>query len=244
MYTYVEFLPGVYFTFWKILRKRSTKHTWRNMQLDNNGSRIPIIWGRSRRIYKRNKIQWSKWENEPFEWSYGTNENIATFNKTRESTACRLSGPHMSHWKAPCERERIARVHTFFIWAGFQLGITYTKWEQSWHCMLQKTKQPIVTKLQIIQLFEGDFNAALKYLLGRKLMKYMHKNYMHDTETFGSRIGKTSPEALQNIRLLCNHSRIWKKLLLSSSMMPKDAMIESHQTYVQWRHKTKAAQSP
>ena len=146
-----------------------------------------------------------------FEWKYGPDEYIATFNKTREATACGPSGLHMSHWKAACERKRIARVHAFFIWAGFQLGITYPRWEQSWHCMLQKTNKPIVTKLRIIQLFEGDFNAALKYLLGKKLMKYMHENDIHDSETFGSRIGKTAPEAVQNIRLLCDHSRIWKK---------------------------------
>ena len=40
----------------------------------------------------------------PFSWKFGADEFIEVFNKTRESTACGLSGLHMSHWKAACER--------------------------------------------------------------------------------------------------------------------------------------------
>ena len=57
----------------------------------------------------------------------------------------------------------------------------------------------------------------------------MHKKDRHDAETFGSRIGKTAPEALQNIRLMCDHSRIWKKTTAIFSTMQRDVMIESHQ---------------
>ena len=113
-----------------------------------------------------NAIKYNKVDRKTtsFEWKYGAKEYIATFNKTKETTACGPSGLYISHWKAACERERIACVHAFFIWAGFQFGITYTRWEQSWHCMIQKTNQLIVTKIRTIQLFEEDFNTALKYL--------------------------------------------------------------------------------
>ena len=148
--------------------------------------------------------------NEPFTWTYGVKEFTDTFNHTKETTACGPSGLHMSHWKAACERKRIARVHAFLIWAAFEFGFTYKRWGQSWHCMIQKLKHPIIQKLRIVQLFEEDFNAGLKYLLGRRLMQHMNETDTHDPETFGSRTGKTAPEALLNLQLLFDHCRLWK----------------------------------
>ena len=146
----------------------------------------------------------------PFSWKFGAEEFIALFNKTRESTACGPSGLHMSHWKAACERKDIARIHAFFMWAAFEWGFTYERWEQSWHCMIKKLKKPFLPKLRIVQLFEGDFNAGLKYLIGKRMMQHMNEKDLHDPETFGSRTGKTAPEALINLQLLFDHSRVWK----------------------------------
>ena len=148
---------------------------------------------------------------EPFKWTFGVEQYKEVFNHTKEATACGPSGLHMSHWKAACEREGIARIHAFFIWAAFEYGFTYPRWESSWHCMIQKMRQPLLQKLRIVQLFEGDFNAGLKYLIGRKLMQHMNDKKLHDPETFGSRSGKTAPEALINLQLLFDHCRMWKK---------------------------------
>jgi hypothetical protein len=147
---------------------------------------------------------------EPFHWKFGVEEYLKVFNKTKESTACGPSGIHMSHWKAACERENIAQVHAFFMWAAFEFGFSYQRWEQSWHCMIKKLKQPLLPKLRIVQLFEGDFNAGLKYLIGRKMMAHMNTQDLHDPEMFGSRTGKTAPEAIINLQLLFDHNRTWK----------------------------------
>ena len=146
---------------------------------------------------------------ETFTWKFGVEEYLKVFNKTKESTACGPSGLHMSHWKAACERPTIARVHAFFMWAAFEEGFTYERWENSWHCMIKKLKQPLLPKLRIVQLFEGDFNAGLKYLIGKKMMQHMNESELHDPETFGSRTGKTAPEALINLQLLFDHNRTW-----------------------------------
>ena len=146
----------------------------------------------------------------PFTWKFGVEEYMEVFNKTKESTACGPSGLHMSHWKAACERREIAEVHAFLMWAAFEFGFTYKRWEQSWHCMIKKLKQPLLPKLRIVQLFEGDFNAGLKFLIGKKLMYHMNKLGLHDPETYGSRSGKTAPEALINLQLLSDHNRTWK----------------------------------
>ena len=158
---------------------------------------------------------------KPFKWKFGIKEYMDIFNKTKESTACGPSGIHMSHWKAACEREEIARVHAFFMWAAFEFGFTYSRWEQSWHCMIKKLKQPLLPKLRIVQLFEGDFNAGLKYLIGKKMMAHMNSNDLHDQETFGSRTGKTAPEALINLQLLFDHNRTWK---LPTAILFNDAI--------------------
>ena len=150
---------------------------------------------------------------EDFKWDYGVNEYKLTFSKTCEKTACGPSGLHMSHWKAALERPRLMRVHSFYIWAAFSLGFSYPRWEKSWHCMLKKKTHPHVHKLRIIQLFEGDFNGALKYLLGRKLMQHATENGVIDNQTFGSRLGKSAIEAVINLQLIFDNHRIWKRNL-------------------------------
>ena len=39
--------------------------------------------------------------------------------------------------------------------------------------MLQKMKKAYIHKVHMIKLFEGGFNGALKYLVGRELTKNM-----------------------------------------------------------------------
>ena len=156
----------------------------------------------------------------PFMWTFETNDFITTFRKTRESTACGPSSLHMSHFRAATERTKIAEVHAFFIWAAFQFGFSYDRWEVSWHCMLQKMKEPYVDKLRIIQLFEGDFNAGLKYFLGKLLMQHITRQNYIDTETYGSRVGKSATEALITLQTLFAHNAIWHKTV---SMMFNDA---------------------
>ena len=130
------------------------------------------------------------------------------FSKTRESTACGPSGLHMSHWKIALESENLMEMHSFFIWAAFQFGFLYDRWNVSWHCMLQKKDLPYVQKLRIIQLFEGDFNGGLKYLLGRRLMDHVTKHKYMDTDTYGSRKGKSAIEAVLNMQLIFDNARI------------------------------------
>ena len=79
--------------------------------------------------------------------------------------------------------------------------------------MLLKKTQPFSQKLRIIQLFEGDFNAGLKYLIGRRLMWHITNFNLMDEEVYGSMVGKTGLEALTSLYLLADHSRTWKKYL-------------------------------
>ena len=144
-------------------------------------------------------------------WNFGLLEYKKLFGKTRESTACGPSGLHMSHWKAAIERERIAEVHAFFIWAAFALGFSYHRWQVSWHCMLQKRNKPYIHRLRIIQLFEGDFNGGLKYLLGKKLMAHMVKQELIPPDTYGSIPGRNANEAMKLLQLFYENHRLLRR---------------------------------
>ena len=148
---------------------------------------------------------------EEFKWKFGKEEYQQLFKKTRESTACGPSGLHMSHWKACAEEEDLSEVNTFFIFAAFKLGFSYERWQNSWHCMLQKESKPYIHRLRIIQLFKGDFNGGLKYLLGRQLMYHMVHNKSIDKQAFGSIPGRTAHEALVTMHLIIDNYRVMKR---------------------------------
>ena len=149
-----------------------------------------------------------------FQWKFGLTEYQKIFGKTSEATSCGPSGLHMSFWKVALERECIAELHAFFIWAAFELGFAYDRWQTSWHCMLQKKKEPYYNKLRIIQLFEGDFNAGLKYLLGRRLMHHLVRKNLITPELYGSIPGRTAQEAMALLQQIFDNHRLTRRNLL------------------------------
>ena len=150
----------------------------------------------------------------PMEWKFGSEEYRQLFNHTREATSCGPSGLHMSHWKAATESDEITYVHATMIWAAFAMGITYDRWNLSFHSMLKKLQKPYVHKLRIIQLFEGDMNGGLKYLFGRIFMKKLVKDKVLDPNAYGSIPGRDPLEALKVLQYLYENHRIMKKDLV------------------------------
>ena len=147
-------------------------------------------------------------------WKFGKAEYEELFKKTRESTACGPSGLHMSHWVAALQHEHIMEFHATLTWAAFAMGITYKRWTISWHCMIKKLDQPYINKLRIIQLFEGDFNGGLKYLLGKVFMQKMVREGRIDPNAYGSIPGKDATEAMMALQYVYDNHRILKRDLL------------------------------
>jgi hypothetical protein len=81
--------------------------------------------------------------------------------------------------------------------------------------MLQKKDKPYIHQLCIIQLFEGDFNGALKYLLGCLLMYHVVNNNECDRQAFGSIPGQTAHGALMTLQLIYNNVQINKSVIAS-----------------------------
>ena len=77
--------------------------------------------------------------------------------------------------------------------------------------MLQKRNKPFIHRLRIIQLFEGDFNGGLKYLLGKKLMQHMVNNDFIPNETFGGIPGRNATETMKLLQLFYENHRLLKQ---------------------------------
>ena len=57
-----------------------------------------------------------------------------------------------------------SEIYSTFMTLPFLYGFTLDRWKQSLHVMPQKMKSSFHHKQSIVQLFEADFNAALKIL--------------------------------------------------------------------------------
>ena len=53
-----------------------------------------------------------------------------------------------------------------------------------------KKERPYIDKLRIIQLIEDDFNAAMKIIISRQLMRHTDKSRVNITQTYGGRQGR------------------------------------------------------
>ena len=147
-------------------------------------------------------------------WKFGSEEYRQLFNHTKESTSCGPSGLHMSHWKAATESDDLTFVHATLTWAAFVMGITYKRWNVSFHSMLQKMKKPYIHKLRIIQIFEGDMNGGMKYLFGRVFMKKLVQDGVIDSNAYGSIPGRDPLEALKVLQYLYDNHRLMKRDLV------------------------------
>ena len=148
------------------------------------------------------------------EWKYGPDEYRQIFSHTNESKSCGPSGLHMSHWIAALQSDLITAVHAHMTWMAFAMGIVYQRWRISWHSMLQKLGKPYITKLRIVQLFEGDMNAFLKLVLGRTFMRKLINDGIINETTFGSIPGKDSTEAMKALQFLFDNHRILRNDLI------------------------------
>ena len=77
---------------------------------------------------------------QEMQWKFGVDEYKNLFSKTLEDTSCGPSGLHMSHWKVALQSEELMEVDATLMSAAFSLGMTYQRWNVSYHSMLMKFK--------------------------------------------------------------------------------------------------------
>ena len=139
-------------------------------------------------------------------------DSCKIFSKTKESTASSPSGIHYGHYIAACESPELAAVNTIFMVIPFKAGKPLTRWTNSLHCMIQKSKLAYVTKLRIVQLYEADFNTMLKFLLGFSLMKHSEYHGINGHQLYGSWKGKCPHDALITVRVIYDMARLQPRL--------------------------------
>ena len=64
------------------------------------------------------------------------------------------------------------------------------------HWMIQKKRLPYIDKLRMVQLFETDFNSALKYMLDRRRLYHGEEEGINSNQTHDSRPDRATHNAL------------------------------------------------
>ena len=114
----------------------------------------------------------------------------------------------MGHYISSCGRDNIALVHFRMMNIPFQYGYTLNRWQHLLHYMLLKKYRPYINKLRIIQLIEADFNAVVKRLLSRRLMRYADNAGANSTQTHSGRQGRGIYDAILTCQLSTDITRL------------------------------------
>ena len=130
------------------------------------------------------------------EWSFNTEDYKNVFSKVPERTGCGPSGLTMNFWKAACYDEDLCALNAKMIELPLKYGRPLKRWMQSIHIMLPKEVLPYAHRMRIIQKLEGDFNAAMKYTIGRQFMQHMYKHKLNSDATYGGLRNKNCHQML------------------------------------------------
>ena len=76
--------------------------------------------------------------------------------------------------------------------------------------MLQKDDLPYIHRLQIIQLFEADFNGAMKIIYSRQLLWHITERGLNNQQTYRGQKGKTVADLIIDNQLTYENSAIMR----------------------------------
>ena len=102
----------------------------------------------------------------------------------------------MTYWKAICEDDALCDIYASLLDMAFKQGFTYDRWLKSIQAMLQKKDLPYYMKLRIIELFELDYNAVLKFLFGKVFARYEQAAGFQNQESYGAVQERSTHQAL------------------------------------------------
>jgi hypothetical protein len=124
-------------------------------------------------------------------------EFIATYKATSEATSSSPSGRHVGHYKAILSDPSLVSLHASMMSIPFQAGFAPTRWMRVSDIMLEKEPgNARCHRLQILALFESDFNQSKRILIARKISHHIEDNQMVPGMQFGSRPGRNCHSAV------------------------------------------------
>ena len=133
------------------------------------------------------------------------------FKETRERTSSSPSGIHMGHYKAAALDDYLSDVESLALTIPFKYGFSLPRWQQSIHAMLRKETLPYIHRLRIIQLFEADFNGAMKILYSRRMMPHGDKHGFSGEQAQGGRQGRTTHDLISNLQYTSINSELTRR---------------------------------
>jgi hypothetical protein len=150
---------------------------------------------------------------------------IADYTKAlkewKETTSTSPSGRHFGHYKTALLDDRMTALHVAMLNLPVMHGFAPERWTHSITPLIEKDEgQPFLTRLQVIHLFEADYNLFLKVVYGKRLVRNAEKsNALHD-QKHGSSPRRMTKDALFLSRLEKNLIRQTKS---NSTHMDNDA---------------------
>ena len=136
------------------------------------------------------------------------------FNATDELTASSPSGRHYGLYKAVTNCPQIMSLLHVLVSTPFKHGFILHRWRYTTQIMIKKKEQPWSDRLRIIELFEADYNTAIKIYM-RRLMWYQINNGIIQDGTYGSIPGGTTYDALFTRQLIFDiHLQMKQPLIL------------------------------
>jgi len=114
---------------------------------------------------------------------------------TRESTSSSPSGRHYGILRANVQHETLLTIHTILATAPFRHGFILERWKHVIQVMIKKTKDALVTKRRMIELFESDFSAVVEMEMNQT-MRHLDKQNEIVSGTFATVKGGSTHSAL------------------------------------------------
>jgi len=118
---------------------------------------------------------------------------IAHWKRAKERTSSSPSGLHFGHYKAATHLPKLAHLHARFTQLVFMTGLSLSRYQKGLQVILEKKAGNIhVDNLRAILLMEGDFNGAMKILIGARMVRSALSAHSIPDECYGSRPGSTA----------------------------------------------------
>jgi len=143
---------------------------------------------------------------------------IAHWRREKERTSSSPSGLHFGHYKATTQSPDIVHLHARFTQLVFMTGLSLSQYQTGLQVILEKKAGNIhVDNLWAIFLFKGDFNGAMKILVGSRMISSALNNDLIPEECYGSQLGCTVIQVSLNRVLTADITRqSWAILAVAS----------------------------
>ena len=118
---------------------------------------------------------------------------LSLIGRAWERTSSSILGAHFGHYKAATCEFSLANLHARFTQLVFMTGLSISRYQQGLQVILEKKAGNIhIDNLRAILLMEGDFNGAMKILLGYRMVRMAQQLNLIPDECYGSRPGCTA----------------------------------------------------